>query len=89
MLPPWHGDFRTGGDVARGASRRSFALNGRGRHRIRFPGAPVLSNETACLNETRSVRCVDCSFCDGERAGASNVVITVHGPRAARFGKAA
>lgn len=56
--------------------------------RIRHPAAPVLSNELVCLNEARGSRCADCSFCDGARA-APNVVITVHGPRASRFGRAA
>ncbi len=56
--------------------------------RIRRPGAPILSNEVACPYETRTVTCERCLLCSGARR-AKNLVITVHGPRATKFRRAA
>jgi hypothetical protein len=54
--------------------------------RIRHPGAPLLRSEVLCANESRGVTCEKCRLCCGAaRAGARSVVITVHGPRAAKF----
>jgi hypothetical protein len=55
--------------------------------RIRRRGAFALRSEVVCANETRGVTCEKCRLCSGAaRSGARSIVITVHGPRAAKFG---
>ncbi len=72
-------------DAAKAASRgwRTFRI------RPSLSDAP-LRREIVCPNETRAVTCERCCLCSGQaRPNARSIVISVHGPRAARFAEAA
>ena len=53
--------------------------------RVRTPDAPMLAGEIECLADSEGLSCADCLLCHGKRTAAPNVVITVHGSRAARY----
>jgi hypothetical protein len=57
--------------------------------RIRQPGGEVTAAEVVCPFESRGVTCERCRLCAGASRPARSIVITAHGPRAAKFEEAA
>jgi hypothetical protein len=53
--------------------------------RVTHNAAELMGSEMVCVNETKGVQCDRCSLCAGGGKRAKSIVITVHGPSAAKF----
>ena len=65
--------------------QREAVANGWRTFRVARLDEELLDNEILCRNITKGVQCTDCSLGSGNKIGAKNIVVPVHGSRKKRF----